>query len=497
MSMLTKTTRRVLAALVMILIVLYRDFLTGMLGFASAIIKTSGERGSTARLTGYTASSPNEDHRTYVLALSLSGQQGSGVRSLSVFQCVLSSIHKGFYIAEPSVKGSYLVATTAEKAAERLKFSSLFDIDHFNHISRSIGYPEMVRMKRFIQHSPSYTIYIYIRQARTDPGKRRIIWDANASGTNRSKIQCLNSELVVRLDEPYKGVLNRAKRILGSLKPRTCIVRVVTLLVCEYEQCNVSWTQTVNAVRKFIFGEWSPYNVTLVFTHWYNKFFVPVHAPLNGIHCMRRYAQNETKTQFRPSARLVADADKYTRLFLGGSNRLTIMLRAERVMKYYLKESGVNGTFVGNRSLKGCFNEVLALKQKEGIAKPFVTMDVGRFGTQSISKKNDSKKLLATSSEVLTSLYDNKWSVGEWEDSFIQAAGGITDTGYIAALQRTIASRADCLALMGGGSFQSLAVIDYIKYHDKEGSEWKPCVHLICVMTTSNTEVQKTIENYS
>ena len=60
-------------------------------------------------------------------------------------------------------------------------------------------------------------------------------------------------------------------------------------------------------------------------------------------------------------------------------------------------------------------------------------------------------------------LYQSRWP------------GGMTDRGYVAALQRLLASRVDCMILLGGGDFQAFAVTDYLEYH-KIG---KKCVHVI------------------
>jgi len=53
----------------------------------------------------------------------------------------------------------------------------------------------------------------------------------------------------------------------------------------------------------------------------------------------------------------------------------------------------------------------------------------------------------------------------EWEQRFTDATDGITDAGYIAALQRTIGSRADCLILVGGGTFGLGVLSEYIHNH--------------------------------
>ena len=79
----------------------------------------------------------------------------------------------------------------------------------------------------------------------------------------------------------------------------------------------------------------------------------------------------------------------------------------------------------------------------------------------------------AIRSTVVT-LLNNTLNFEEWEDTFMEVSG-IEDRGYIAALQRTIASRADCLVLVGGGHFLELALHEYLRDHPS------PCVHFICL----------------
>ena len=58
----------------------------------------------------------------------------------------------------------------------------------------------------------------------------------------------------------------------------------------------------------------------------------------------------------------------------------------------------------------------------------------------------------------------------------LKAAGGITDRGFIAALEKTISIHADCIILLGrGSSFVRPAASDYISLHDNNR-----CVVSIC-----------------
>ena len=82
-------------------------------------------------------------------------------------------------------------------------------------------------------------------------------------------------------------------------------------------------------------------------------------------------------------------------------------------------------------------------------------------------------------------LFKDGWTFNEWEQSFTEVASIADNGGYIAAFQRTLASRADCLILIGGGYFQELALNDYKRNHPDK-SRW--CIHLICAINSERLE---------
>ena len=82
----------------------------------------------------------------------------------------------------------------------------------------------------------------------------------------------------------------------------------------------------------------------------------------------------------------------------------------------------------------------------------------------------------------ISSLFESGWNFKNWEESFTKATGGIEDKSYIAALQRTLATRAECLIMIGGGSFQDLTMKDYNRKHPRKKDQ---CIHSV---HTTNVE---------
>ena len=110
-----------------------------------------------------------------------------------------------------------------------------------------------------------------------------------------------------------------------------------------------------------------------------------------------------------------------------------------------------------------------------------MTADIGKYGsytwntTVSRFQNRDrvwSSFVLETVKDTVTALYDNLWTFEEWEESF--GTGGIEDQSYISVLQKSIAGRARCLLLFGGGGFELLALYEYLRNHPTTSEQcWK------------------------
>jgi Zn-dependent oligopeptidase len=171
----------------------------------------------------------------------------------------------------------------------------------------------------------------------------------------------------------------------------------------------------------------------------------------------------------------MSDTKRYEDLFLNSSNEVAVMLRIEHVIDYVNKHREQS-------SIDKCLEEAYQLtKERQQSGRPMVTLDMGKFGSgvwSELTAKYDVAGLAEKSKQLLNSLFNNELSYTEWEESFTRATGGVENSGYIAALQRTLASRAKCLVLVGGGTFQDLALKDYLRNHPKREDQ---CVKLVCI----------------
>ena len=106
-----------------------------------------------------------------------------------------------------------------------------------------------------------------------------------------------------------------------------------------------------------------------------------------------------------------------------------------------------------------------------------LAIDLGRFGDLTANRyfklNDDGTKLF---NFVLKNVYGNK-SIGEYENELIRAANGIEDSGYIGAMQKTIAENAGQLIVVGGhSSFQRSMVMNF----RAKNQDCQDCVICIC-----------------
>ena len=111
-----------------------------------------------------------------------------------------------------------------------------------------------------------------------------------------------------------------------------------------------------------------------------------------------------------------------------------------------------------------CAEEVKHALLENPSEPKFLSIDLGKFGDMTpkyvryFKVNDDGTKLFKF---VLNIVYGNK-SIDEYENELIRAANGIEDSGYIGAMQKTIAENAKHLIVVGGYSnFQASMIMKF------------------------------------
>ena len=409
-----------------------------------------------------TVLSPLEDRASteygYVLAMRYTGQQGTGIQSLMSLQCFIGSFNLPMFILEPMMDqtsfGSYLGRNAT------LKFSDMFDITHFNKASRRIGFSELRFESELNTQSALPKNVILVNSRRSGKESVELVWNSQEN------------------DECY---------VDEKVPEHFCIVRVVSV----GGKHNLRSSYQIFSEKEFfstVLGNRSPKSITIIFKAWHTPWYVPNPSLDDPLKC-KNIRSVSTETQFHTSSKLLTDAKNYEDRFLNSTNRLAIMFRLERMMIHLRILKNRKNLDSVDGYVRNCLGEVINVSEQiwrdnGEYTRPLVTLDLGKYGSNSWGGQG-ALNLTHRMNSTFSKLFKDGWTFNEWEQSFTQVASIADNKGYIAAFQRTLASRADCLILIGGGYFQELALNDYKRNHPDK-SRW--CVHLICAINTKRLE---------
>ena len=389
---------------------------------------------------------------TYVLSISYSGQQGAGLRGVLSLQCFASNLGIPVYIVEPFISSSKVGLERLPRDLGRaLKFSDFIDLDRFNLASAMQKYPNLSRWEMFLKNGPNKVVVVQFKKRGLKQTK--VLWRAYGS-------QCYRGNFLRKLHLP---------------KEFPCVVRIVSICCVvddRNSKINPTHAASMEAIYNSVFGNWKPGEVTLLFKEWVTRWYVPGN---NRLDCKAIY-QNYIPGRFSPSQQLLSHAKRYMKLFLHSRNITAVMLRFEHMLLKIMTENTPE-------TVESCLKEIKATV-KQMNTNIFVSADIGKYGsntwwsTFSHVLKFSSKRASETMGAFKRTLFGLVKNVKMWENSFAQATGRIVDKGYIAALQKTLASTAECIVLVGGGNFQNIVLQEYIDNHPDPS---KQCIYNICV----------------
>ena len=369
-------------------------------------------------------------------------------------------------IVEPFIQDS--VIGGLREGRSPVKFSNIFNLEAFNHISRAEGAPVIALYSTYLQQAPRRAIFVQFRRYfcknNCSVPPPELIW---AAGESSNECYQLTNETTL--------VFSRGATVVAPVYHdghHYCYIRVVRVYHMLYSHQAITSQQ----FRGVIMGGIPLRGVVLVLSLWRTPWQVGI---------CRSISLNPQK--LKDSHHLLRAAEKYKEMFqLVDGEYIGVMLRSEHA--YLMIQSHIRFKTPSVYTMKQCLEEVVdksraALAQQVDAHRVFVTADVGLFGTnswnQSVHKghKQDLPELTQEVQGTVERLYEGSLTFTQWEDSFTAVVGGLEDGGYVAALQRVIVSRAACLVLLGGGSFQRMSLASYLH----QTQPWKQCVHLVCM----------------
>ena len=414
----------------------------------------------------------------YVITQTYGGQMTRAIKNMMIQQCWAGTVGDPLHIVEPFSSESNLFhsprfwdALRHNQLHEAATFSEYYDLDYFNELSQKEKGASVVKWNDFLNNAPRTAVVVTI-----PPGGCRGLLSLTAS-----KPQYLSTS-------KCKGSKSYQAFLQGLLKLKFSFVKELCVDCGRLQR-----PLTLTELRNEVYGGRKVSETTLIFSGWRSFNVVSSWLQLPS-YCVNAQ-KPDSSTRLIPSLSVLNHTNYYRNRILKSKKVIAVMLRIERFLT--LKVMGRS-----NETIDSCLSNTLKIHKrvlqnpKMANSSTFLTLDIGRFGSGIMKDPSTVARFgqdsLSSIREavynVFKHLYKGRWTMPSWEQSFIEATSGIVERGYIAMLQRSIATHADCLILMGGGSFQQVAAYQYMKHHQGQS---KPCLYSVCATESFSQSITK------
>ena len=363
------------------------------------------------------------NHSGYVVVHYCHEQQTSALKSLFSLQCWAAQLNMP--VVEPFVIKSTFQTPLENDVRDLLRFSDLYDMEQWNEaFVKPDSFLPFASWEDFVRNSPRDII---------------LVQTLNSGST------CSFSSIKEKFTSFFK-------------KHHFKIVKEVCLPLEKNKP------MTTDKFNHFVLNDYYKLrNVSVIFVKWKGICAKEVCGSsiisVIDSKCDRMTVLDpNTSLKLNLSNRVKQDADLYVHRYLKNSSYISVMLRLEKPIVTARAEEIVS------KCTKGVQDIWKKLKNENQLNVTFLGWDVGRFGSASFWQNEKKYDVTQNTQSLFTAIYGHSTSVKEWENTFVDVSGS-TNPGYIALLQMSIAARARCVVLIGGGSFQRHALQMYKDLH--------------------------------
>lgn len=404
--------------------------------------------------------------KAYIITQSYGGQLTRAIRNMMVQQCWAGILREDVIITEPfSVKSQLVHEPQIWNDLETgqlhyaARFGDYYNLSYYNAQSIKHGSAPLITWENFLTSAPHMAVAVSM-PARSCSG----IMVATECSFSKS----------------YKTFVNVLIDMGFNVMKKIC-------LICSA----LNQPFKLEDFSKLLFSVGSN-NISIIMDSWRNYGFTSSWIEIPD-YCKLVEKPQLSNSFLVPSDLVMHHSSRYIDRFIQNKHYVGVMLRIERFLTTV--SSGRS-----NDSVWSCLNKTITLideimSRDLGV---YVTVDIGKYGSGVMQNKVAVSHFKETITDItkivellLTHLYNTTVTLETWEDTFLNATGGISERGYIAMVQRNIANQADCLILMGGGSFQQVAGFQYLE--NMKDKNIKPCLHTICVLESFNKKLFDTI----
>ena len=208
----------------------------------------------------------------------------------------------------------------------------------------------------------------------------------------------------------------------------------------------------IDEYNKNILGPYKPNNVTIVFA------FVPG-VNRARINILESSYHHKFVDWLKPSKRVINDAKKYINMFLD-PGYVAVSVRATKMAISLKRYKPANIREATEVVVNKCIDEIAqTLSSVSG--KHFMKVDMGAYGDPKARSYISRDKAIELINKMINVTYHNSWHKTDWESTFVKATNGISDSGYIASVQKEIVAHAATVIVAGGGSFQRSLMLQH------------------------------------
>ena len=398
----------------------------------------------------------------YIVTMSYGKYDQQTVAACSVFaqMCWLKSfgLNSAMVLVEPFTNHSHLESNPEAWTAvehhdkhrdEIMRLSDYFDLQHLQAHEST----KMVSWDQFLKNAPRNVVAVTIQGLSGQSAKcfGRI---------GQPKLACKSGPRnQAQIDHFTSGCdTTEVDNAARYLKKFGFTVIKSICLNCGHGLPSTGYSP--NDITDLIIDGIDIHNTTVIITEWSYATSLVKNCEINK-YCSAFNCVNFNNNQYKkllPSARLKEDANLYLKEVLNATSiSVAIMIRSERLFWTLKSPARVIQTLT---SLLDLYTDIIT--KNRGIllpgAKPLITIDIGTFGTTSYDDRyTNYTDIVSTFEYLLSNLYSEEWNLEFYEKGLVTATGGVNESGYIAGLQRVLASQATCLVLCGSGHYQGLA----------------------------------------
>ena len=332
-------------------------------------------------------------------------------------------------IVEPFASSSmFRITRILASSNESLRFGDYYDKEKWNKAVVDKGGSPLVKWEKFLLNTPRDAV-ILITKKKPDLPKPLIISynDVDPQSCNLGKV-------------PKEDML--------WLKSIFNITRVMCYLGCVNKHHDIS----VEEFGSYIFEKMNLTKATLITVGW-----LGIRKTRVDIRSTRAFASAiNTRIVLPPSPRVIQAFESYKSLYIGDHKYVGIVFRTHHVMFFTPP-----GTKKEKYLLQCSKNLSHVLDKVREKWKIFLAYDMGTYGSVKLIESK-----IPLHNQIFLDVFNGTIQPEQRMEMLKQAAGGITDRGFIAQLEKMIATNADCIILLGKHSnFVRSAASLYLSLH--------------------------------